>query len=185
MYCGCNPIARASQLQTAHALIRLMAQKPYASVTVSELCRTAGISRQTFYSLFGSMENVVLFVLQEKACELPCGPEPGDALERLCRCYSRYICRNRDLLKLLVENNVGFLLYRSVYEAVSRFDCGTGAERDYAANFLPAVSGRLLFLSRRHFCRRKQERPDAKPPRCPSPTGYGPRRTHLHIFSRI
>ena len=136
MYCGCNPIARASQLQTAHALIRLMAQKPYASVTVSELCRTAGISRQTFYSLFGSMENVVLFVLQEKACELPCGPEPGDALERLCRCYSRYICRNRDLLKLLVDNNVGFLLYRSVYEAVSRLGCREGTEWDYAANFV-------------------------------------------------
>ena len=140
-YCGSNPTALTSQEQTSGALLRLMARKPYSSISVSELCREAGISRQTFYSLFSSMENVVLFTLQEKACELPCTGAEENTLDGLCRCYSQYICRNRDILKLFVENGVGYLVYNSFYDSFSRF-CGCGEAEDsrkasqYDAHFL-------------------------------------------------
>ena len=58
MYCGCNPTALASQLQISEALVRLMERKGYSEITVSELCRESGISRQTFYTLFHAKENV-------------------------------------------------------------------------------------------------------------------------------
>ena len=144
MYCGCNPTALSSQLQISRALIRLMLEKPFASVSVSELCRAAGVSRPTFYSLFSSMENVVIFTLQEKACELPREPA-SSPLDQLCRCYSRYIVDNRDLLKLLVENNVSYLLYNSIYDSV--LSCGRQAAmpdpyRRYAAHFIAGgISG--------------------------------------------
>ncbi len=137
MYCGCNPIALASQMQISRALIRLMEQKAFGSITVSELCRESGISRQTFYSLFSSMENVVVFTLQERVCALPHGSGAAPSLEQLCRCYSRYITGNRAFLKLLVENDVGYLLYNSVYDSLL---CCQKAERTpeqrYAAHFL-------------------------------------------------
>ena len=138
MYCGCNPTARSSQLQISRALIDLMLEKPFASVSVSELCRAAGVSRPTFYSLFSSMENVVLFTLQEKTCQLP-RETGGSSLEQLCRCYSRYISSNRALLKLLVENGVGYLLYNSIYDSLIYCpDCLRGPEprRQYAAHFI-------------------------------------------------
>ena len=162
MYCGCNPTALSSQMQISDALTRLMLEKPFASVSVSELCRAAGVSRPTFYSLFNCMENVVLFTLREKACELP-RETTGSSLEQLCRCYSRYIVANRSLLKLLVENNVGYLLYNSIYESVLCCGGGTGTselKRQYAAHFIaggitgvvrqycsgePPVSGDTLF----------------------------------------
>ena len=59
MYCGTNPTALLNQRQLAQALFRLMEQKPFSAISVSELCRAASISRQTFYSLFDSKESVV------------------------------------------------------------------------------------------------------------------------------
>ena len=63
MYCGNNKVALSSQRQIAQALMQLIDEKPYQDITISELCKTAGISRQTFYTLFTSRENVVTFTL--------------------------------------------------------------------------------------------------------------------------
>ena len=140
MYCGCNPTALSSQTQISDALIRLMMKKAYSSITISELCRESGISRQTFYSLFRSMENVILFTLRKKICDLPDEAEASASLEQLCRCYSRYIRANRDLLKLLVENDIAWLVYNSIYESLlcCRKYAAESAESvfPYAAHFL-------------------------------------------------
>ena len=139
MYCGCNPTALSSQIQISQALIRLMERKPYAAISISELCREAGVSRPTFYSLFSSMENVVLFTLRQRACDLPGAASAGASMEQICRAYSVYISRSRDLLKLLVDNDVGYLLYNSIYDSfLCCSGCGTNADqrRQYTANFI-------------------------------------------------
>ena len=69
MYCGNNKTALQSQKQTADAMMALLSEKPFSQITISELCREAGISRQTFYSLFTNRENVMVFTLQEQYCE--------------------------------------------------------------------------------------------------------------------
>ena len=71
MYCGTNPTALLNQRQLAEALFRLMEQKPFSAISVSELCRAASISRQTFYSLFDSKESVVTYTLTERCCYAP------------------------------------------------------------------------------------------------------------------
>ena len=68
MYCGTNPTALLNQRQLAKALFQLMETKPFSAISVSELCREASISRQTFYSLFDS---------KERRCALP--PPSTDA----------------------------------------------------------------------------------------------------------
>ena len=52
MYCGKNKTALGSQQQIAKTLLLLLSEKSYQDISMSELCREAGISRQTFYSLF-------------------------------------------------------------------------------------------------------------------------------------
>ena len=137
MYCGCNPTALSSQLQISEALIRLMGKKLYSEITVSELCRESGISRQTFYSLFHAKDNVVVFTLRKKVCELPRETESDPSLEQLCRCYSRYICANREFLRLLMESNAAQLLYDSIRDSLL---CCPGRAREprwrYAADYL-------------------------------------------------
>lgn len=157
MYCGSNKTALQSQRQIAGAMMALIREKPYAEITISELCKTAGISRQTFYSLFTSRENVITFTLQTNACDSPDIaplPESGgrtSALQRLCRGYSEYLLRNRDLIKLLVENRLEYLLVDSFFEAMDRCECFLpGCDpclRDYAGSF---YAGGIAFLARRY-----------------------------------
>ena len=155
MYCGTNKTALQSQRQIAEAMMALIREKPYAQITVSELCRTAGISRQTFYTLFTSRENVMVFSLQTRCGD---GPEiaespkgEGDALRRLCRGYSAYMLRNRQLIKLLVDNHIDYLLYDSFFEIMDTCDCFLPGidpcTRSYAASF---YAGGIACVARRY-----------------------------------
>lgn len=145
MYCGNNKTALASQRQVAQAMMQLIQEKPYARITISELCKAAGISRQTFYSLFTSRENVVIFTLQAQYC-CSLDKEPihqascrNEKLRNLCRGYSEYLVRNRNLIKLLVDNRIDYLLYDSFEEALNSSDCIFGGMdsclRRYASGF--------------------------------------------------
>ena len=140
MYCGKNKTALASQQQISDALLELMRAKPFSAISVSELCKRSRVSRQTFYSLFRSKENVVLFTLQEKYCCQPAAPAGPPTLGQLCAGYSDYIFDNRAFLKLLVDNDIIYLLYDSIYSSFMDCHCPmavTGpAERGYAAHFL-------------------------------------------------
>ena len=140
MYCGCNEIAQNSQARIADALILLMERKPFASVTISELCRDAGVSRPTFYSLFDSMEDVVRYILRSDYCYAPetvqaecCG------LESFCLGYSSYISAHRDFLSLLMRNGLFHVLYGSIEESLTGCGCfltdADPAFRRYAAHF--------------------------------------------------
>ena len=157
MYCGSNKTALASQRQLAEAMMRLIRVKPYAQITVSELCKDAGISRQTFYTLFTSRENVLVFTLQAQYRCDPQVTEPSEALRgrqavrKLCRGYSEYIQRNRALIKLLVDNRVDHLLYDSLFESLDGCGCFLGAAdpctRRYAASF---YAGGIASVARRY-----------------------------------
>ena len=68
MYRGRNKTALESQRQIANALLALLEHESYASISVSAVCHQADISRQTFYSLFQSMDNVVTYALQQDCC---------------------------------------------------------------------------------------------------------------------
>ena len=157
MYCGRNKTALQSQRQIAQAMMTLIQEKPYAQITISELCKTAGISRQTFYTLFTSRENVVVFTLQSDdraapGIDLPeQARDAAGALRRMCRGYSEYMLQNRRLIKLLVDNRIDYLLYDSFYEAMEDCSCFLPdldpCVRSYAASF---YAGGIACVARRY-----------------------------------
>lgn len=157
MYCGTNKTALQSQRQIASAMMALLGEKPFSQITISELCKAAGISRQTFYTLFTSRENVMVFTLQARYCDGPEIPaaahaaDGGSMLPWLCRAYSGYILRNRNLIKLLVDNRIDYLLYDSFFEAMDNCECFLrgvdGCTRSYAASF---YAGGFACVARRY-----------------------------------
>lgn len=156
MYCGCNEKALTSQRAIACALLELMEHSPYADISISALCRAAGISRPTFYSLFGSKDDVVSYILRESHCYAP-EPEAGSCLQSFCLSYSRYITRQRHFLTLLVNNGVGHLLYQSIFDSL--MDCGCflqaadALSRRCAANFTAgALTGVAQDYVKREAC---------------------------------
>ena len=56
-----NPIAVQSKQMLVHALLELMKEKPYHQISISELSDRADLSRRTFYRLFNSMDEIILF----------------------------------------------------------------------------------------------------------------------------
>ena len=157
MYRGTNKTALQSQRQIAEAMMALLGEKPFSQITISELCKAAGISRQTFYSLFTSRENVMVFSLQARYCD---GPEIAvpdhadgqrDLLHWLCHSYCAYILRNRSLIKLLVDNHIDHLLYDSFFDAMDGCECFLSqvdpCTRSYAASF---YAGGFACVARRY-----------------------------------
>ena len=58
-----NKTAMQSQHMIADALVALLRRKPYAAITVSELCEEAAIGRKTFYRNFDTKEDVIDLIL--------------------------------------------------------------------------------------------------------------------------
>ncbi len=69
MYTGKHKTAVKSQKLIAESFFNLLQEKAYYDVSIKEICTKAGISRQTFYSLYGTKEDVIRFYLAETFAE--------------------------------------------------------------------------------------------------------------------
>ena len=69
MYTGKHKTAVKSQKLIAESFFDLLQEKAYYDVSIKEICTKAGISRQTFYSLYGTKEDVIRFYLAETFAE--------------------------------------------------------------------------------------------------------------------
>lgn len=116
MYEGRNKTAICSQRAFSKALVELMKQKDYADITVSELCQQSGISRQTFYALFQTKENILRYeIIQNYAFPEHLTLPPQCSLARyIAHTFAQYIDSNYDFLKLLMAQNLMQVFYQSL-----------------------------------------------------------------------
>ncbi len=59
-----NPVAIRTKEAMAQAFLRLIQTKAFEAITVTDLCREAGVARKSFYNHFDSMEQVVDFLVR-------------------------------------------------------------------------------------------------------------------------
>ena len=158
MYCGTNKTALASQKQIADAFLRLLRQTPYPSISVSAICKEAGVSRQTFYSIFESKENIILYELTGKHQFSPgktcC--EKTMSLEELCSEYSEYITDKKEFLSLLVRNDVIYLMHDCLYHSFMTCDQFTPERTDdYRAFTAEFFAGGLTGIAKTYVQQEK------------------------------
>ena len=120
MYCGCNKTALSSLRSIADAFQSLLEEEPYSKISVSRICDRAAVSRQTFYSLFESKENIVAFILSNdysfdphEDCE--CSGTP--TFPELCKGFAEYIEQKSDFIMLLERNNIIYQMQDCMYES--------------------------------------------------------------------
>ncbi len=161
MYSGCNRIALESQHHIADALLLLLEDTPFEQISVTRLCREAGVSRQTFYTLFDSREDVVIFQLKSACC---CKSRLHSALhsrDGFLFSMADYMVTNRGLLTLLYQNHLMHCFYDSQYEGFMECSsAGPGlSQRDqaYMADFLASA---LTSCARTYVSRGGQESVD-------------------------
>ncbi len=122
MYQGCNKTALCSQKNIAESFVELLREKEYSKVSISEICQKAGVSRQTFYSLFESKENIISFVLTKHyefkpVEECKCSGVP--TLKQLSEGYANYILSKKEILELLVKNNIIYMMQCCLFKTFS------------------------------------------------------------------
>ena len=120
MYQGKNKTALMSQKMIAEAMLELLDVQPFADISISELCKRADVSRQTFYSVFGTRENVIIYELQHNCCFTPQDNKKScksASFRQFCNDYSRYIIDKRKILEILVKNDMMHYLYDVQYQS--------------------------------------------------------------------
>lgn len=161
MYRGSNQIAVRSQNMLLDALNELLDEKEYKEISIREICDRSGISRQTFYKLFGSKENLLLFRLENSPHAEKHTDEETEIVTLMdtCRHYSQYISANYSQMRMLLENNLMEVFYTQTYTALSTcrqsFVNLSDTEREYAAQF---ISAGLCRLTQKYI--REHEEPD-------------------------
>ena len=151
MYQGTNKTALSSQNQIAAAFLRLLQIHPYSAISISAVCKEANVSRQTFYTLFESKENIVTYLLGKNHSFSPAASccSSSMTISALSREYSSYIIERREFLKLLVKNDIIYLLHESLYN--SFMNCTAflpGTDRIVRAFGAEFVSGGLSGIAK-------------------------------------
>ncbi len=123
MYTGTNPTALQSQNWLADSLVELMGEKPYDKITIRDLCERSQLSRQTFYNLFASKDEVLHFYLQVRwQAEFA---RYADALsltiEQVVDAFTAVITQNETQLKVMLDNGLDAIVAEEIGRCVTLF----------------------------------------------------------------
>lgn len=108
-----NPIAIQSKQWILKALLDLMSEKDFSTITIKELSKRADLDRKTFYRNFRSKEEVLYLILEEMCQryiqilqELPelCAYEGTEGYFSLCIEYADFfmLLKQHNLLPLML-----------------------------------------------------------------------------------
>lgn len=123
MYCGSNLTAMNSQKWIADSLTALMGEKPYPQITIMDICKRADLSRQTFYNVFDSKEEVLRFCLQsqyEKQFRR-FADQSEITLGEIVGAFAVVVAENQILLQRMVENQLDGIIAEEMTKCVSLF----------------------------------------------------------------
>lgn len=138
MYQGNNTTAIQSQQWLGKALVCLMEQQPYAAVTIGAICKEADLSRQTFYNVFDSKEEVLRFCLRqqyEKQFQRFADQEVITVGE-VVGAFAVVVAENQDLLRLMIENHLDSILADEITQCVALF-AGKFVKKEQRTQRLP------------------------------------------------
>lgn len=118
MYTGGHKLALHSQNAFADALVRLLQKKDYDRITICELCEESGVSRQTFYGLFRTKENVLRYTIVHNSFTDGQLPDPkGMTLgDYLMLVMQQYVDAHFEFLKLMKQNELLHVVHECAVE---------------------------------------------------------------------
>ena len=154
MYEGKNSKAIQSQRWLSEALCDLMQEQPYEKITIGDICARADLSRQTFYNLFDSKDEILHFDLRdayEAQFDLLAQQETLTA-EDIVESFANVVDSRQELLDAMMRNQLSGILSEEIHRCVSlfagRFVPSDEKDEEFAyleALTAGAVSGLLTF----------------------------------------
>ncbi|MFV0441013.1 MAG: TetR/AcrR family transcriptional regulator [Lachnospirales bacterium] len=151
MYNGKNKTALLSQKLITEAFLTLLEKNKLSKVTVSEICKKAGVSRQTFYSLFKSKENLINYEYNRRNIQLYdyFNDKENVKMEDIIVAFSSFLFDNKKFFKILVENDMLCLINDAIQINLASYNNFLPKNEDlknaYALSF---ISGGLTEITR-------------------------------------
>ena len=123
------------------ALLRLMQTKPLADISITELTRTAGVGRASFYRNFKSRQDVLAYkldlLLREWGEEFEAHGDPTYFSESMFRHFYKY----RDMYLLIYRQGLSNILYESIRRACKLDEAPNQIERYVRSTFAGLTFG--------------------------------------------
>lgn len=111
MYRQCSTAKSAQQQRKfAETMMHLMIHQAYDTISISQLCREAGLSRKTFYRLFENKADVLYALVDQRIIDAASYvPAPGEKDGGLHRFFG-YWHSEKEFLDSLAANHISTLL---------------------------------------------------------------------------
>lgn len=123
MYKGKNPTALQSQQWIVDSLIELMRKRPYQQITIKNICKEADLSRQTFYNIFESKEEILRFCLQRKyeAQFIHISEKETVSISELMKAFAYVLEEDKEVLQLMIDNHLDSIVSDEIAKCISLF----------------------------------------------------------------
>lgn len=118
MYTGKNPSALHSQEAIANSLLLLMQTFPFEKISIKQIMLESDLSRQTFYQIFHSKEEILDHMLNRCFSEFA-QKIPAHTVVSLCevaKLFFSFYTDNQEFICLLIRNGKSFILQRKFGE---------------------------------------------------------------------
>lgn len=111
-------IAEQSKKRLVKALLCIMEQYDFKEITITQISQEAGLSRKTFYRLFGDKEELLNFFFEDlyEACMEQIESRQIRHYWDVVQCYFDFCEERRELLLLLKRNRLLPLLFEGAYQ---------------------------------------------------------------------
>lgn len=106
-----NPLSMQSQEWLTNALLALMEEKEFKNISITEITAKADLSRRTFYRVFGTKEDVLIYYTDKLYSEflLLLKQETDRRFTVIVKLYFQFWYRNKHFLELLRHS--GMLMF--------------------------------------------------------------------------
>lgn len=141
-YKGKNPTALKSQERCMDALLDLMKEQSFSKISIQELCKKANLSRQTFYLLFATKENVIDLKFNrvfDQYVNLIMN-EQQISTQRIVEWFVHFLKNEYPFIKMLVDNQLTLIMIQHFRRYLGEIDKILHTKerplQNYAAAFL-------------------------------------------------
>lgn len=106
------------------ALMRLLEIEKYTKITVKDICVEADLSRQTFYQMFDSKDEVMEYHFQNLFAKFQddCREFKGIECHELATNFFRFFYGERNFVKILIANNMAYLMEKEFEKYLPMID---------------------------------------------------------------
>jgi AcrR family transcriptional regulator len=137
-----NPRLQKTKDSLLQAMIRMLENKALDAITVSDLCKEAGINRTTFYKYYSVPEDVIMEAVENMLDNVIYSsdkPQKTNYDHMLACCNAFY--QNRNLMSVYVRSkgNIGQMLQSTILRYSGKLGFLTNTYNNFAAGGVAAV----------------------------------------------